>query len=786
MDELARLREAIARAGEELRARMGGGRPKQRKKKPRMRPGRPARNGKKSGCGTGDGGFGVGNNCAKEDGVPDRPKSFAQGGALKMPNVKKLKKEVAQEKAAAAAAAAKQKAREIAQKKKSALSRKEAKAKKSAEEQKKAAEASAAKKKAMLQKIRVKKANEQVSVVGTPKSVAEQLAEAKTAMKQKTAEASKQLTVSGTPKSVKEQIEEIKAAEAKAKAVEEAKKNAAEEAAAKQKALAEAQAKTTELGKPAPVKRVDSEYEKALAAVENPPSTPPPSALKIEKTLGGSTGAQLAADSQGNRFVIKSGKTKGHIENESQADDLYRAAGADVPRQQLHTDADGTSKKVAEFVAGKTLADLKATDAKKYDAAVAKLKKHFVADALFANYDVVGMNLDNIVVGKGGKVFRVDNGGSLTYRAQGKQKDFGAEVAEIDSLRNSSVNAASAGVFGSITNKEISSQITSLLKRKEQILAAAKTEDLRQSLSKRLDSLQQWQKNYKKLSKIKVAAPQSYVAANGAGLEKAIESLKSSSNVKPDVVQAVSTGRTSSLMTEDDRHAAASAVWTHSLTSFEKSAVRKWGENGFIDILGIEKKGPAAVAGSDLAKRFRKGVEKLPKYSGTITRRLDSIKGDQIKSWLKTGRWTTEHPSAPGNPTHASFSTIDKATDLEQSIKNGSMSPGKGSVVVVIRNSTRAADTGRLLTHSHEKEVILPPSGSEAHKVIDHYWIVDKNHPAVKAGKYKQGDRASDSSLSSAMGGSWDQTQQSNATFVLIVDEDHSVAVGKAKPKKKG
>jgi hypothetical protein len=750
-----------------------GGRKSQKKKKVRA-PGRPAKTGRKTGCGTGAGGFGEGNDCAKEDGVPNRP--LPAGGALKMPNVKQLKKEVAREKAAAAAAAEKQRRKEIQAKKKAAVARKQAKDQKSSAE-KQAADAARAKKRAeMLQKIRIKKANEKVSVVGTPKSVAEQLAEAKTAMKQKTAEASKQLTVAGTPKSIKQEIDE-----AKAKALAEAQKNAAEEAAAKQKAILDAQADTASKGKPAPVKKVGDEHEKALEAVKNPDSTPPPASLKVEKNLGGTTGAQLAVDAGGKKYVIKSGKTKGHIESESQADDLYRAAGAEVPKQQLHKNTDGTSAKVAEFIDGKTLGELKATNTKQYEAAVAKIKKHFVADALLGNYDVVGANLDNIVVGKGGKVFRVDNGGSLTFRAQGKNKEFGPEVTEISSLRDASINSASASVFGSLTNREISAQITQVLKRKDQIVAAAKTEELRDTLSKRLDSLAAWQKSYKKSLKSKPVANPGYQEANGTGLKKAVDSVE---NADPAVKAAVASGKTSSGMAESKRDAAVRAVWEYSLTSAEREAATFYGASGYVQILSVEKQGAQAIAQHPKTKAFASAVAKLPKYHGKVTRRLDNIKSAQIKSWLKSGRWSTEHPDAPGNPTHASFSTIDKAASIESSIKNGSAYP-KGNVVVVIQNNTRAADTGKRLPHNSEKEVLLPPSLSNGYKVAEHYWILDKSHAAVKKGAAKKGDRIRDDELTKVMGGNWDQSKEDGATFVLIVDEDSLVAVGKAKPKKK-
>ncbi len=64
-------------------------------------------------------------------------------------------------------------------------------------------------------------------------------------------------------------------------------------------------------------------------------SIPDPSKLKIQKTLGGSTGAKLAVDSDGNKWIVKRGNNVGHVRAEAQADDIYRALGYDVPDGQL-------------------------------------------------------------------------------------------------------------------------------------------------------------------------------------------------------------------------------------------------------------------------------------------------------------------------------------------------------------------------------------------------------------------------------------------------------------------
>ena len=90
---------------------------------------------------------------------------------------------------------------------------------------------------------------------------------------------------------------------------------------------------------------------------------------------------------------------------------------------------------------------------------MAQIRKNLVIDAWLANWDVVGLENDNIVVAKSGDktAWRIDSGGALLFRAQGAPKGtaFGDEVGEIDSLRNESINATAAKVFGGVTQAEL-------------------------------------------------------------------------------------------------------------------------------------------------------------------------------------------------------------------------------------------------------------------------------------------------------------------------------------------
>lgn len=207
--------------------------------------------------------------------------------------------------------------------------------------------------------------------------------------------------------------------------------------------------------------------------------------LKVVKRLGGSTGAELVKDLEGRFFVRKKGNSPAHLREEVTADLAYQALGLEVPRVKLYPG----ETKLTPFIEGQTLAEAlaKATPQQAQDL-LARVQRGFVADALLANYDVAGMNLDNILVDKGGQIWRIDNGGSLRFRAQGAPKTFGPDVTELRTMRDAKINPAAARVFAGITDAEIQKQIRQVLEKRDALLAAL-PEDLRDVMGQRLDSL---------------------------------------------------------------------------------------------------------------------------------------------------------------------------------------------------------------------------------------------------------------------------------------------------------
>jgi len=86
------------------------------------------------------------------------------------------------------------------------------------------------------------------------------------------------------------------------------------------------------------------------------------------------------------------------------------------------------------------------------------IRENFAVDAWLANWDVVGTAHDNIVMVSEGTAwvpYRVDLGGSLIFRAQGKTKPFNAgKVAELETMSDPAKASVAATVFSGLTLAE--------------------------------------------------------------------------------------------------------------------------------------------------------------------------------------------------------------------------------------------------------------------------------------------------------------------------------------------
>jgi hypothetical protein len=215
--------------------------------------------------------------------------------------------------------------------------------------------------------------------------------------------------------------------------------------------------------------------------------------LVVVKKLGGTTGAQLVKDpATGKQYVMKKGTTSDHLESESAADSAYQALGINVPKHQVYKDADDKPVKLSEYIEGKDLAEIiKNGTQQEKNLINSEIKKHFAADSLLGNWDVVGLEKDNIMLGNDGKVYRIDNGGSLGHRAQGAKKDpkfWNKYPMDLWSMRDPKINPVAAEYFSGLTHKEIVAQINDLVSKKDKLNGIFSKED-QEIINGRIDEM---------------------------------------------------------------------------------------------------------------------------------------------------------------------------------------------------------------------------------------------------------------------------------------------------------
>lgn len=184
------------------------------------------------------------------------------------------------------------------------------------------------------------------------------------------------------------------------------------------------------------------------------------------KQIGGQGGSNPGGvyydETTGKKWYIKTPKSDDHARNEVLAARLYEAAGIPVPNVVY---IPGKPPRVAsEIIDG-----LERSPQALKSGSVANIGDGFAIDAWLANWDVVGLDFDNMLV-KRGTAIRLDTGGALIYRAQGGNKGsaFGDKVTELETLLDASINPQAASVFSKLSQKEIAESVGRLAKITDQ------------------------------------------------------------------------------------------------------------------------------------------------------------------------------------------------------------------------------------------------------------------------------------------------------------------------------
>ena len=153
--------------------------------------------------------------------------------------------------------------------------------------------------------------------------------------------------------------------------------------------------------------------------------------------LSGSTNPQLYGSASGKQVVVKKGGAKGQNIAEQAAQQVMRAIN---PAQALPGSRLVNGQLVNDYVSGGMTMGAKAQKLGKTPSTLPtwakKVRQNAATDALLANWDVVGLAADNIMI-KGSSVIKIDAGGTFNFRAQGGAKKYSGIPIELVSMKAS-------------------------------------------------------------------------------------------------------------------------------------------------------------------------------------------------------------------------------------------------------------------------------------------------------------------------------------------------------------
>lgn len=225
-------------------------------------------------------------------------------------------------------------------------------------------------------------------------------------------------------------------------------------------------------------------YEDANKTAETSPvavattTTAEAAKLALDESPGGTQGARLYINEEtGERYVGKtyehSGspeKAKDRCASEFIANSIYRLMGVLAPESHMQDgkvfskEIRGLQKFPYQWSAGK---QSNMAAAKSFYGESQDLKDGFVVDAWLANWDVFGLEYDNVLKDPECRMIRVDGGGSMFFRGMGQYKPqfSNEEVNEIQTMRDPNVAREAGYIYKDlVTEADIQQQVTKLQK----------------------------------------------------------------------------------------------------------------------------------------------------------------------------------------------------------------------------------------------------------------------------------------------------------------------------------
>ncbi|MCR5572855.1 MAG: hypothetical protein K6F57_03730 [Candidatus Saccharibacteria bacterium] len=186
--------------------------------------------------------------------------------------------------------------------------------------------------------------------------------------------------------------------------------------------------------------------EKAIGALEKSEQS---SLKRVSGQLGPNEGGWYMNKETGARYYAKFYENPSQGKVEFIANSVYEKLGINAAHSEL-TEIDGREAVISSEIFGGEMTQESSED----------VRSGFVADAFLANWDVIGKYGDNILRSNGGRDYRIDNGGSLIFRATGnKKKEYSPnDIPELRSMIDKNL------AFQGITQVEIKRQAWYLLR----------------------------------------------------------------------------------------------------------------------------------------------------------------------------------------------------------------------------------------------------------------------------------------------------------------------------------
>ncbi len=169
---------------------------------------------------------------------------------------------------------------------------------------------------------------------------------------------------------------------------------------------------------------------------------------KVGEQKGSNPGGLYEAP-DGSRHYVKFYADDAQARTEYAANAIYRMLGVEMPELSLRS----WNGKLA--LTSRWQNDLKRISAAEMAAHPEEMARIFHASVLTKNWDVVGLEFDNVMLAKNGRLVMIDAGGSFKYRARGGVKAYEAIPEEVKTLRDARLNPQSASVFNAIFDKNV-------------------------------------------------------------------------------------------------------------------------------------------------------------------------------------------------------------------------------------------------------------------------------------------------------------------------------------------